>query len=152
MSERHYRRVQNRMSREEFEAAVRTKIEEWGGLLDGDAAALLVLDALGIDVAEWTPIAEVEGNAEVSIRGEVIALSPPHAFTRQDGSTGRVVNLTLRDSTGTCRVVLWDDDVDLVEKQRIRVGTSVRCLDCFVRGTNFGLEVSRGKFGAILPE
>jgi len=35
---------------------------------------------------------------------------------------------------------------------RLKVGGFLRCLDCFVRRTNFGLEVGRGKFGALLPE
>lgn len=152
MTSSHYRRVQDRISRPDFDAKVRAKIEEWGGRLDIDAASLLVLEEMGIDVAEWTPIARIEENAEVSIRGEVAALTPVREFTRQDSSKGRVVNVTLKDASGTCRVVLWDDDVGLVADGRVKVGSVLRCLDCFVRRTNFGLEVGRGKFGALLPE
>lgn len=152
MVPRHHRRVQDRISAEEFEARVKVKTADWGGLLDQDAAALLVLEEMGVDVAEWTPIAKIEENAEVSIRGEVVALTPVREFTRQDGSKGRVLNLTLKDASGSCRVVLWDDDVGLVAEGRLKVGGFLRCLDCFVRRTNFGLEVGRGKFGALLPE
>ncbi len=149
---RHYKRVSDRVSALDFDERVRAKGEEWGGLLDNDAAALLVLEEMGIDVAEWTPIASIEENAEVSVRGEVVALTPMREFTRQDGTKGRVVNVTLKDATGACRVVLWDDDVELVARGRLKVGGFLRCLDCFVRRTNFGLEVGRGKFGALLPE
>ena len=152
MVSRHYRRVQDRMSSDAFEAKVQSKIAEWGGLLDSEAASLLVLEAMGMDVADWTPIANLEGNAEVSIRGEVVALTPAREFTRQDGTKGRVVNATVRDATGACRVVLWDDDVALVTDGRLKIGGFLRCLDCFVRRTNFGLEIGRGKFGALLPE
>jgi replication factor A1 len=152
MGERHYRRVQDRVSREEFDAKVRAKVVEWGGLLDAEAASLLVLEGMGIDVAEWTPIAKLEENAEVSIRGEVVVVTPVREFSRQDGTKGRVVNVTVKDATGACRVVLWDDDVELVAGGRLKVGGFLRCLDCFVRRTNFGLEVGRGKFGALLPE
>ena len=152
MVSRHYRRVQDRLSKEDFERRVHAKIEEWGGLLDTDAASLLVLEQMGVDVAEWTPIAKLEENAEVSIRGEVVAITPVREFTRQDGTKGRVVNVTVKDATGACRVVLWDDDVDLVAGGRVKVGGVLRCLDCFVRRTSFGLEVGRGKFGALLPE
>jgi hypothetical protein len=34
----------------------------------------------------------------------------------------------------------------------VAVGTTVRALDCYVKRTNFGLDVSRGKFGALLVE
>ena len=152
MASRHYRRVADRMTSAEFDGKVKGKIEEWGGLLDPDAASLLVLEEVGVDVAEWTPIASIEENAEVSIRGEVVAVTPVREFARQDGTKGRVVNITLKDATGACRVVLWDDDVEFVAGGRLKIGGHLRCLDCFVRRTNFGLEVGRGKFGALLPE
>ena len=151
MASRHYRRVADRTTSAEFDGKVEGKIEEWGGLLDKDAASLLVLEEMGVDVAEWNPIANIDENAEVSIRGQVVALTPVREFTRHDGTKGRVVNATLKDATGACRVVLWDDDVALVESG-LKVGAFLRCLDCFVRRTNFGLEVGRGKFGALLPE
>jgi replication factor A1 len=147
---KHYDKVRDRIGRAEFDAKVHAKVEEWGGLLDNEAASLLVLEEMGVDVAEWTPIANIEENAEVSIRGEVVAITPVREFTRQDGTKGRVVNVTLKDPTGACRVVLWDDDVSLVDG-RLKVGGFLRCLDCFVRRTNFGLEVGRGKVGALLP-
>ncbi|HEX9566656.1 MAG TPA: hypothetical protein VGA48_03575, partial [Thermoplasmata archaeon] len=57
-----------------------------------------------------------------------------------------------RDESGSCRFALWDDDVGLVERGKVAVGTTVRALDCYVKRTNFGLDVSRGKFGALLVE
>src|SRR2546427_6961041 len=114
MASRHYRRVEDRMTRAEFDGKVKGKVEEWGGLLDHDAASLLVLEEMGVDVAEWVPIAKLEENAEVSIRGEVVAVTPVREFTRQDGTKGRVVNVTLKDKTRACPVVLWDDDVEFV--------------------------------------
>src|SRR2546425_12519915 len=152
MASRHYRRVEDRMTSAEFDGKVKGKVEEWGGLLDHDAASLLVLEELGVDVAEWTPIAKLEENAEVSIRGEVVAITPVREFTRQDGTKGRVVNVTVKDATGACRVVLWDDDVDLVAAGRVKGGGGLPCLDCFVRRASCGLEVGRGEFGAVLPE
>lgn len=139
------------MTREVFEARVRETIRTWGDLLDPHAAALLVVDECGVSPAEWTRVRDLEANAEVSLRGEVTAISPVRTFDRRDGSQGRVCNLTVSDGTGSVRVVLWDDDVDLVDRT-VRSGSVVRCLDCYVRLTNFGLEVSRGKFGALVVE
>lgn len=119
--------------------------------MDPQAAALFVIDQLGVSAAEWMPIRDLEGNAEVSVRGEVMEISAVRTFSRGDGYEGRVCNLTLSDGTGAVRVVLWDDDVDLLDRG-VRVGATVRCLDCFVRLTSFGLEVSRGKFGALVVE
>src|SRR2546427_13015255 len=99
MASRHYRRVEDRMTRAEFDGKVKGKVEEWGGLLDHDAASLLVLEELGVDVAEWTPIAKLEENAEVSIRGEVVAGTPGRGVSPQDGRKGRSLNVTLKDKT-----------------------------------------------------
>ena len=145
-----YERVRDRMTREEFDRRVRETIDEWGGLLDSHAAAMLMLEKAGVDVAEWTPLAELEDNAEVSVRGSISEVGPVREFERRDGSRGRVVNATLRDSTGSCRLTLWDDDVDLVASGKIRVGSAVRVLDGYVRRTRYGLEIGRGKFGSVV--
>ncbi len=145
-----YERVRDRMTREEFDRRVRETIAEWGGLLDAHAAALLTLEKAGVDVAEWTPLASLEDNAEVSVRGTISDVGPAREFERRDGSRGRVVNATLRDATGACRLTLWDDDVDLVASGKLRVGSAVRVLDGYVRRTRYGSEIGRGKFGTLV--
>lgn len=58
---------------------------------------------------------------------------PPSEFSRDDGSTGRVMNSVLADETGTIRISFWDDmveigqnlssgDVVLLENARSSVG------------------------------
>jgi len=148
----HYDKVKDLLSREAFDGAVDDVVREWGGLLDRDAAGMLAVERLGRSVAAFTQIADLEEGMEVSLRAEVVSVSPVREFSRQDGTKGRVVNLEVRDSSGGCRFVLWDDDVVAVDRGRIGPGSRVRALDCFVRRTSFGLEVSRGKFGALVPE
>lgn len=148
----HYAKVKDRVTLEEFNAQVRATVEAWGGLLDQDAAAMVVVERLGGSVAVFQSIRDLEEGAEANLRATVVGLSPVRTFTRQDGTGGRVVNVELRDDTGFCRMPLWDDDVGLVEKGRVAVGKTVRAIDCYVKRTNFGLEVSKGKFGALLVE
>lgn len=152
MGRAHYEKVRDLLSPQEFEARVDAAISEWGGLLDRDVASSLVVERLGRSVASFARIADLEEGTEVSLRAEVVSISPVREFVRQDGSRGRVVNLELRDESGACRFVLWDDDVGRVDRGRVGPGSRVRALDCFVRRTNFGLEVTRGKFGALLVE
>ncbi len=149
---RHYEKVKDRVSPEDFDARVEATVAEWGGLLDRDAAAMVVVERLGGSVASFMPIKDLEEGGEANLRAKVVGLSPVRTFTRQDGTGGRVVNLELRDESGFCRMPLWDEDVALVEKGHVAVGKTVRAIDCFVRRTNFGLEVTRGKFGALLVE
>jgi hypothetical protein len=148
----YYEKVKDRLSPEAFDAQVDAAIAEWGSLLDRDAAAMLVVERLGGSVAVFNRIADLQEGMEANLRASVTGLSPVRTFTRQDGSEGRVVNLELRDSSGFCRMPLWDDDVALVERGRVAVGRTVRAIDCFVKRTNFGLEVTRGKFGSLIVE
>jgi replication factor A1 len=147
-----YDRVKDLLAKDAFDARVRAKVEEWGALLDEDSAARLVLDEFGRGTANFQTVKELREGMEVALRVRVEGFSPIREFHRQDGSPGRVVNADISDETGRSRLVLWDEDVALVEQGRLRVGMTVRLVDCFVRTSRFGIEVSRGKFGAILPE
>lgn len=145
-------KVKDLVDAKAFEAQVEAVIQEWGGLLDRDVAAMIAVERLGVSVASFARIADLEEGMEANLRATVVGVSPIRSFTRQDGSDGRVVNLELRDESGFCRFALWDEDVGLVERGKIRPGVTVRALDCYVKRTNFGLDVSRGKFGAIVVE
>jgi replication factor A1 len=147
-----YEKVQDRVDPAGFEAQVAAAIDEWGGLLDRDAAEMIVAERLGGQVASFARIADLEEGMEANLRATVTGITSVRTFTRQDGTPGRVVNLELRDESGFCRFVLWDDDVGMVERGKVAVGCTVRALDCYVKRTNFGLDVVRGKFGALIVE
>lgn len=152
MGSKHYEAVRDLLSGEAFDAQIDATIAEWGGLLDRDSAAMVVVERLGRSVAAFTRIADLQEGMEVSLRARAVSVSPTREFTRQDGTKGRVVNLEIRDDSGFCRFVLWDEDVELVARGRIAPGKTLRALDCYVKRTNFGLEVMRGKFGAVIVE
>src|SRR5437870_4294548 len=136
----HYEKVKDLLSAEAFEARLDSVIAEWGGLLDRETAAMVVVERLGRSVASFTRVADLEEGMEANLRATVVSISPVRTFTRQDGTEGRVTNLELRDESGSCRFALWDDDVGLVERGKVAVGTTVRALDCYVKRTNFGLD------------
>jgi replication factor A1 len=65
-------------------------------------------------VAHWTKLGNLrEGMRSVNVAGRVAHIGSERVFTRRDGSTGRVASVLLEDETGTVRLSLWDDDVDL---------------------------------------
>lgn len=152
MRRAHYEKVKDLIAPEAFDAHVESVIAEWGGLLDRDAASMVVVERLGRSVAMFDRIADLQEGMEANVRATVVRISEVRTFARQDGTSGRVVNLELRDESGFCRFALWDEDVGLVERGKIAVGKTVRALDCYVKRTNFGLDVSRGKFGALVQE
>lgn len=147
----HHVRVADLVSEAQFKANVQAVIDTWGGLLDESAASLLVVAQLGRDVVTYGRVADLQEGMEATLKVTVDEVTPAREFTRQDGRKGRVANVLVRDASGGCRLVLWDDDADLAAKLGLKPGSGLRLLDCFVRRTNFGLEVGRGKFGRVLP-
>lgn len=127
-------------------------METWGGLLEEEAAALLVVDELGRNEVAFRKIADLYEGGEALLQAKVDDIGELREFTRQDGTRGRVVNLTVSDPSGRCRLVLWDEEVELVTSGKVKVGYVVKVIDGYVRRTRYGLQVSSGKWGVILPE
>ncbi|AMD18405.1 replication protein A [Methanobrevibacter sp. YE315] len=67
---------------------------------------------------EFTPIADLSEQKDVSIIGIVSRLQDVRTFTRKtDGNEGKLRNFDVRDVTGEIRVTLWGDDTDLPIKK-----------------------------------
>jgi len=94
-------------------------------------------------------IAELKDREEASLEVRVNRIMAPRDFKKRDGGTGRVRNIDVEDNTGSCRVVLWDDDVDLPEKLNLSEGSKMKLINCYVKFTDFGVDVSRGRKGRI---
>ncbi|MFC4541196.1 single-stranded DNA binding protein [Halosolutus amylolyticus] len=87
------------------------------------------------------------GLSNVNLVGLVLDTDAVRTFDRDDGSEGKVSNLTLGDSTGRVRVTLWDEQADTAED--IEAGTTVEVVDGYVRERDGSLELHVGNRGAI---
>ncbi|WP_338727212.1 single-stranded DNA binding protein [Haladaptatus sp. DJG-WS-42] len=90
------------------------------------------------------------GLSDVNLQGKVLDTGTIRTFSRDDGSEGRVSNLTLGDPTGRIRITLWDEQANRAEE--LTAGTSVEIVDGYVRERDGNLELhvgSRGKVEAI---
>ncbi|MFB6079542.1 MAG: single-stranded DNA binding protein [Haloferacaceae archaeon] len=87
------------------------------------------------------------GLSDVDLRGQVLATDAVRTFDRDDGSEGRVANLTLGDPTGRVRVTLWDERADRAED--LDPGESVEVVDGYVRERDGDLELHVGSRGAV---
>jgi replication factor A1 len=111
---------------EEFEAAVRDKVEQMGGLADEETAAMLIAHELADE--EVNGVADIEpGMDEVKFLAKVLSVGELRTFERDEGGEGKVVNVEVADETGRVRISLWDEmaqaaaDGDLSEGQVLRV-------------------------------
>ncbi|GAH66207.1 unnamed protein product [marine sediment metagenome] len=50
----------------------------------------------------------------LTIRGTVNKINAVHKFTRKNGSTGKLGSFRLSDTTGSIKVVLWDDKTSIL--------------------------------------
>jgi replication factor A1 len=87
------------------------------------------------------------GRSDVNCSGRLLDVNSARTFDRDDGSEGKVANLTIGDPTGRIRVTLWDDMADRVEE--LAVGTSVEIVDGYVRERDGDLELHVGDRGAV---
>jgi len=87
------------------------------------------------------------GQSDVNFRGVVLDTDEVRTFDRDDGSEGRVSNLTLGDETGRARVTLWDDRADAATE--FEAGQSVEIVDGYVRERDGSLELHVGSGSEI---
>lgn len=87
------------------------------------------------------------GLSNVNLVGLVLDTDSVRTFDRDDGSEGKVSNLTLGDSTGRVRVTLWDEQADLATE--IESNTTVEVIDGYVKERDGSLELHVGNRGAV---
>ncbi|MHC3439204.1 single-stranded DNA binding protein [Natrialbaceae archaeon A-gly3] len=87
------------------------------------------------------------GLSNVNLLGLVLDTDSIRTFDRDDGSEGKVANLTLGDSTGRVRVTLWDEMADRAEE--LEAGATVEVVDGYVRERDGKLELHVGNRGAV---
>jgi replication factor A1 len=102
-------------------------------------------------------IAELkEGNTSVDVVFKVIRIYEPREFDRSDQTKGKVVNLVIGDESGTAKLVLWDKDVELVEKSLIKEGSTIKVEKGYVKvkwaddGRLADSELNVGRYGDII--
>ncbi|QHS16872.1 single-stranded DNA binding protein [Halopenitus persicus] len=87
------------------------------------------------------------GASDVTLVGTVLEAGDVRTFSRDDGTEGRVANLTLGDETGRVRVTMWDDRADLATE--FEAGEVVEVVDGYVRERDDDLELHVGNRGSI---
>ena len=87
------------------------------------------------------------GASDVDLPGVILDTDTVRTFDRDDGSQGKVSNLTVGDETGRVRVTMWDERADRVEE--LEAGETVEVVDGYVRERDGELELHVGSRGAV---
>ncbi len=132
---------ESEMDREEVENEIQTKEEEFSGLVSEEGAAHLVAKEHGVELSEpedrELKVENVlSGMSRVNLRAQVVDITPVNTFEKDDGEEGRVRNLVLGDETGTVRMSLWNDQLEVAEK--LSEGDNVQISNAYSREDNLG--------------
>lgn len=91
-----------------------------------------------------------EGMSSVDVLCKVMRIYGVREFEREDKTKGRVVNLIAGDETGRARLVLWGEDVGLVEKGQIKEGDVIKVRKGYVKMKFGEPEINVGKYGKVV--
>ena len=130
------------LSRDEIEERI-AEIARREGISE-HAAALMLAEELGVNLEgeeELLHIADlVPGMTGVNIVARIMRKYPPREYKKKDGSTGRVANLIVYDSSGKARLVLWDNFVTKYYNE-LNQGDVIKVIDPSVREGRNGIEL-----------
>ncbi|MEA2053717.1 MAG: OB-fold nucleic acid binding domain-containing protein [Candidatus Thermoplasmatota archaeon] len=139
-----YEAVKDLLGKEEFEERLEEERKKYGELIDEGAAAMIVVDKLKKNFFNVVKIADLEPSIEVTLYARVEFLGDTREF---DG--GRVANMVVSDDTGSCILVLWDNDVRLIEDEKIEKGRIIKIINGYVKEGYYGIEINVGRWGLV---
>lgn len=142
-----FKKLEGKLTPEEFRSKVETKFMEMNGLCDSKTAALLVASEFGMN--ETVKIKDMTADkGNIVFIAKVTSVGDIKEFSRDNDSMGRVVNLNLADDTGSIRAALWDEACDLVKIGDIKMGQTLK-VKGYVKQGQRGIEINVGKGGGI---
>jgi ssDNA-binding replication factor A large subunit len=118
------------VARDRILEALQVEKSKTGGLIAEETLLRLIAARYGVEflqnrVYHRLSITNlVPGLNDVTITGRVVAVYPPRTF--EGARSGKLANLMIADKSGILRVVLWNDNVDLIELGELKAGQVVR--------------------------
>ncbi len=142
-----YESIKDLKTKKEFEEEINNRFLECNKLFDKDTIALLIIDELGRNKQVFSKISELKLDSEYTVIGKITNIYEPKSFKRKNGTSGKVINLDISDDTGSCRLVLWNKDVEQIKNKNITIGTTVRIINGYTKKGFNGLELNVGRWG-----
>ncbi len=93
-------------------------------------------------------ISELEDAMQsVNLTAKILETSQPREFTRKDGTTGKVLNVSIGDETGCIRLVIWGDEAD--EAVGIGAGETIEISNAYTKTGYGSIELHVGNMGSV---
>jgi len=147
-----YELIKDLKTKDEFEKEIEKRVKDYDNLMDEDTIALFIVDELGRNKQVVSKIADLKPNLDYTIVGKITNIYDSKTFKRKNGTSGKVLNLDISDNTGTCRLVIWNKDVEEVKNKDIKAGTTVKIINGYTKDGYAGLEINLGRWGLLEVE
>lgn len=128
------------LSEEEVYSLVKRRIDELGGLIEEDAAAMLVAKELGVRLPKSDVVSQlsslkigdiVTGLRNIALRGYVLRVSNLNSIERE-GRVKKYLRIVVGDETGAVSLSLWNEEAERAFRD-IRPGDIVLIEGAFSR-------------------
>ena len=143
------------LSEDEVSKRVEEKQVELSGLVSPEGAAYIIGKELGVNLLKESAKRQLKisnvlpGMRSVDVTGKVVNISEKRDFEK-NGKKGSVVNLLLGDDTGSVRLPLWNNEIDVLEKLGVKEGDVVKITGGYVKENRLGNnELGLGRTGKI---
>jgi len=143
-----YSLVSDLLSFERFKYEIEKRKEKYGGLLDDDAIAYMIVDELGRNPGNTMKIGDLYDGINVTVEATVEKVGAVE--TRKNGKL-RIMRVDIADETGKCQLVLWNEEIDEIGIN-LREEMKIKIINGYVRENIYGLQISLGRWGIIVFE
>ena len=141
-------KILEKITEDELNKRVEEIKAENGGLLSDEAAVSTIASEIGVSIEEEYEeedntilIKDIsEGQSNVEVIGRITDIPPIREFSRKDGTVGKVGSLVIKDNTGSIRLTLWNDKVDLLNN--LKVGDVVEITGATSRSWNNKIDLN----------
>jgi replication factor A1 len=145
------------LSENELQRIIQEKRDNSGDFLTEEGATYMVANELGLDLSSGQVVTTdlkikdlIVGANDITVVGQVIAVTPIRLFKRRDNSEGSVARLVIADETGTIAVVLWDEQTNILSQKGISPSQVLKIAHGYMRaGLDGSPELNVGRHGQI---
>jgi len=145
------------ISEKDINKLIDEKIKQLSDLISREGAAHIVANQLGVKLFESVnsekelKVKDIpRGVSNISLIGKVVDIRNVVSFNK-NGRSGRVVNFSVGDDTGSMRIVVWDEPIiNEIEKGMFKQGDVVKIKNGYSRDNNGFVEVHLGSSSQII--
>ncbi|MCK4496946.1 MAG: hypothetical protein KAU24_02040 [Candidatus Aenigmarchaeota archaeon] len=130
----------SKLDEDKVRKMIEEKVVELSELVSHEGAAYIVARELGLSLLkesrrQFKVRNLVSGLRSVDLVARIMRAFEPREFEK-NGKKGRVLNLLLGDDSGTVRLSLWNEETDLLEREKISEGDVVKISGGYVKTDN----------------